>query len=137
VTPSTSSSLSSEDSALRNVTGGRNLTDVDAAVVHGDRGLAAAVKIDDAGESSWVEEHSELADSHARIDNSWSTGQPNPYTKDAVEGDWDMETTVRYGQDLYIDKEYINLRHAMLGSDVDFWADGGLINYDTVDNPWK
>ncbi len=129
VTPSTNSPLSPEDTTLKNLTGSHNLTDVDAAVMKGDWGLDGSLETDDAAESFSWEGHSDLEDSHPRIDNSWSTGQPNPYTRLAADGDWDLDAPVDRGQDVYIDKVYFNLRHAMLGSDVDAWAEGGLVKF--------
>jgi hypothetical protein len=126
VTPSTNSSLSSEDSALKNLTGSRNLSDADAAVIHGDWGLDGSLESQDAAESSSWEGHSDLEDSHPRIDNSWSTGQPNPYTRLAADGDWDLDAPVDRGQDIYTDKEYTSLKRMMLASDDEVSASDGL-----------
>jgi hypothetical protein len=125
VTPSTSRSLTAQDTMLKGVTGARNVTDADAAVIDSDHGLSTSVHADDASESSW-EGHPELTQSTE--ENGVSTGYPNPYTHDAVEGDWDMETTVRYGQKLYHPKsyEFADLADLMLASDDEVSASEGL-----------
>jgi len=125
VTPSTSRSLTARDILLRNAIGGDNLGDGDAAVMRVDSGLDTSMKADHYIESDSWSGHSEL--SRSETTGGGPTGIDNPYTRDATEGDWDVDTEVRYGQEIYIDKEYINLRHAMLGSDVDAWANGGLL----------
>jgi hypothetical protein len=125
VTPSTSSSLSSEDSALKNVTGDRRLTDVDAVVVRGDRGLTASMDADDASEgptggrdTSWGADSTTEQSRH-----------PNPYTRDAVQGDWDLDAPVDRGQDVYVRRVYTDktrLATLMLADDDKY--DGLLIN---------
>ena len=128
VTPATSSPLSPEDSALKYVTGDRSLNDVDAAVFRGDWGLDGSLKSEDAAESSLWEGHSGLEDSHPRIDNSWSSGQPNPYTRLAADGDWDVDALIDRGQDLYQPMSYAWADEAdlMLASDDEVTAAGGL-----------
>jgi len=125
VTPSTNRSLTSQDSELQRVTGARNLTDPDGAVIDSDRGLSTSVDANDASESSW-EGHSELTRSAPR--QGESTGNANPYTHDAVEGDWDVETTVRHGQHIYREKDYTDasLEEMMLASDDEVTASDGL-----------
>jgi len=125
VTPSTSRSLTFQNTVLQRLTGARNLTDPDGAVIDSDRGLSTSVDANNASEASW-EGHSELTQSTPG--KGESTGYANPYTHDAVEGDWDVETTVRYGQEIYQEKDYTysSLKEMMLASDDEVSASDGL-----------
>jgi hypothetical protein len=111
------------------VTGDTALSDVDATTFEADRGLGASL------EDS--ESESRVGDSSRETDNAEEPQIPNPYLEDAAEGDWDLETTVRYGQEIYIDRVYVNLRQAMMAPEVDPWAENGLLNYDVLENPKK
>jgi RHS repeat-associated protein len=128
VTPSTSSALSTDFPAMESVTGSSSLSDADAAVLYGDWGLDGSLESEDAAESSSWEGHSDLEDSHPKIDNSWSTGEPNPYTRLAWEGDWDLDRPIDRGQDIYqpMTYEWADEADLLLASDDEVTAVGGL-----------
>lgn len=78
----------SSESSVKDATGSGTLSDAEAAIIKTDRGLDSSFEEDVAAESA-NEEDSELAEEQRSGD---STNQiPNPYTKDAAEGDWESE----------------------------------------------
>jgi RHS repeat-associated protein len=104
VYPATSSKHTSEHTALKDMTGDSSLSDVDAVVVRGDPGLTASMEADDASEgptggrdTSWGADSAPEQSRH-----------PNYYTRDAAQGDWDLDAPVHRGQDLYVDRDYFH-----------------------------
>ncbi len=126
VSPSASRSLPPQNTVLGDVTGSTDLGNTDAAILRGDHGLSTSLEANEASEGSW-EGHSSLSNSKPTGDTE-AQGIANPYTHSAVDGDWDMETKVRYGQELYYPKDVVvdSESELMLLSDDDVTASGGL-----------
>ncbi len=127
MTPSMSRSLSSASprgNLLRSVTGSTDLDIADAAVLDTDRGLTTALDTKPGPEDSWAG-HSDVSRS---FDDGESTGYDNPYLHTAVEGDWDLEASAHYGQDIYRPKDlgYASEGKLMLASDDEVTASEGL-----------
>ena len=121
VTPSVSKPISIRSTVLRTVIGATDLTDGEAAVLSSDEGLQTSL---DAGEeavdSSW-EGHSELSNSRGEPQRVPARA-PRTAVRDihgAAEGEWDVDTTVRYGEPRPSRYALTDLRDLMLLSDED------------------
>jgi RHS repeat-associated protein len=130
VTPTTSSSLGPENPTLKSLTGDTALSDVDATMFEADRGVRASLE----------ESESRVGDSSREADEADEPQIPNPFLKDAAEGDWDLDRPVDRGQSLYTEKSYFNERAAMFGEETDVGAINPrdpIINWDVLENPKK